>query len=88
MTVPLEITASHSHLYPGARCRAEGCLRDGPVAVTFADGMRVAGHLADGTLSLAAYRTARGTEIAARRWAVAVGEPDDGGTPLRIRAKA
>ena len=65
----LELEASHSHLYRGARGRlVSGRLEDGPVILSFADGTRVAGTLAGSRLTLAAHRTAAGTGIPERAW--------------------
>jgi hypothetical protein len=89
MTAPLEMTASHSHLYPGARGSAEGRLRDGPVAMTFADGIRVPGRLDGDRLTLDAHRTAKGTAIGRKTWVVAEGPTDSvGRISFRIAARA
>jgi hypothetical protein len=65
----LELEASHSHLYPGARGRLlSGRPEDGPVMLTFADGTRVPGTLAGDRLTLAAHKTAAGTGIPEKSW--------------------
>jgi hypothetical protein len=89
MTAPLELGATHSHLYPGARGHAAAPLRDGPVALTFADGVRVTGDLWGDRLTLAAHRTAKGTEIPEKSWVIATAPPEpDGRVPFRVVARA
>lgn len=85
MTAPLELAATHSHLYPGARGHASEPLRDGPVALTFADGARVPGHLAENRLTLAAHRTAKGTPIGQKTWVIEAAPPGpDGHVAFRV----
>ena len=48
-----------------------GARADGPVVVSFADGARVCGQLDGDRLTLAAHRTAAGTDIPAKAWRVA-----------------
>jgi hypothetical protein len=89
MTAPLELTATHSHLYPGARGHAGAPLRDGAVVLTFSDGTRVTGHLSGDRLTLAAHRTAKGADIPEKTWMIAPFPPGpDGRVPFRIAARA
>jgi hypothetical protein len=95
MEVVLE--ASHSHLYPGL----EGVVAEGELSpaaspiharIMFADGAVAAGVLArdgDGNWSLSVdpYRTVRGTDIAAKRWALAFTGDEPAGMRFRIRKK-
>lgn len=68
------LRAAHTHLYPGARLQADGPLAEGAgFTLVFADlgsasarVQRVDGELA--ALSVGGYRTARGTNVAAKRW--------------------
>jgi hypothetical protein len=88
VSAPRELSASHSHLYPGARGSADAPLADGPVALTFADGTRVTGHLTGDRLSLDAHRTAKGTAIATKTWIIAMGPTDpEGRVPFRVTAR-
>lgn len=85
------LRAGGSHLFPGCR----GALSEapgpcGPLMVEFADGSVALGqHRREGeaqVLSLAPYRTARGTDVPARAWAAE--ETEDGGaTLIRITAR-
>ncbi len=65
---------THTHAYPGAKAKLHeaGTLAAGPCTVEFSDGTRVpaALHRAGESweLDVAAYRTARGTAIAGKRW--------------------
>jgi hypothetical protein len=78
----MRLRATNTHLYPGARLRAEegaAELRKGDaVAIEFADLQvaiaRVATTRRDGQIELAvaSHRTGKGTAIAAKRW---LGEP-------------
>ncbi len=78
------LRAGHTHLYPGARLRAEGLsLRRGQgLSIEFADLGAAAARVESvdhgrATLAVSAHRTARGTQIVAKRWlieAVAAGE--------------
>ena len=84
---------SHTHIYQGALARADAPLAGrGETAclVEFADGVQVRARLTgEGDalcLAVPAYRTARGTRIAARRWRFAAA-PGDGPT-LRVTARA
>lgn len=80
----LELEATHSHLYPGARGRiVGGDVADGPVTVVFADGGRAAATLSGDRLRVAAHETAKGTAIAEKTWIITLS--DQG---FRIRARA
>jgi len=71
--VALILTAGGSHLYPGAQGSVRGRAADGSCLVEFADGSAAFGRLTGGegkVLALDAYTTARGTEIAEKRWAI------------------
>jgi len=78
------LRAGHTHLYPGARLRAEGPpLRGGQaLRIEFADLGSAAARVeavedARATLAVGAHRTARGACIVAKRWlieAVTAGE--------------
>jgi hypothetical protein len=88
VTAPRELSASHSHLFPGARGSADAPLSDGPVALTFADGTRVTGELNGDRLSLDAHRTAKGTAIAAKVWIIATGSTGpEGRVPFRVTGR-
>lgn len=79
----LELAASHTHLYRGARGRIlRGIPKDGPVLVEFADGTSAQGALTGQVLELPPHVTAAGTRIAARRWRVSFGD-----TGFRIEAR-
>ncbi len=77
---PLPLTASHSHLFRGARLRVSRSavtlpLRPADVRLAFSDGVEVAGELVetgdgDALLSLPGYRTAAGASIGAAHWPV------------------
>ncbi|MDG4647986.1 hypothetical protein P6F26_05980 [Roseibacterium sp. SDUM158017] len=89
MDAPLALSATHSHLFPGARGHAEAPLRDGPVTLAFADGTRVAGWLRGGRLGLEAHETAKGAKMPAKCWSVEAGPPGpDGRVPFRVAARA
>lgn len=66
--------AAHTHLYPGARLKADAPLTAGAgLTVVFADlgsaHARVQGVEGDRiALSVGSYRTARGTNVAAKSW--------------------
>ncbi len=64
------LSASHTHLYPGARGRLAGAGEDGRVRVEFADGAVAGGRLAGTTLRLDPHVTAAGTRVAGRQWAL------------------
>jgi hypothetical protein len=85
---PLDLSARHSHLYPGARGHLDGPPRDGPVTLAFADGTRVSGRLDGDRLSLEAHLTAKGTAIEPKSWRIAFGPAGAGGrVPFRIAAR-
>jgi hypothetical protein len=89
VTAPQDLTATHSHLYPGARGSAAEALRDGAVMLSFADGTRVPGRLQGERLMLEAHRTAKGTRIAPKTWIIAPDPPGpDGRVPFRVAARA
>lgn len=72
---PAVLAAAGSHLYRGAQgILREGCAAEGPCLVEFADGSLALGRLARTepglVLELDPYVTARGTEIAAKRWTI------------------
>lgn len=73
MQPPLELAARGSHLYPGATGRVlSGGETAAPALVHFADGSQAEGEVARAEggwqLTLGAYVTAAGTEIAPRTW--------------------
>ena len=82
---------SHTHLSPGAHGSAAGELTIGEdCRLEFSDGVevparidRIGGNL---VLSVATHSTARGTEIAAKRWKL-LAEPGEGETRLRIAGR-
>ena len=90
------LQATHTHLYPGHRGRISGLAQladlrsGGDCLVAFSDGsatparMHKAGNA--WLLDTAAYRTAAGTDIAAKRWLVCV-EEDDGRAEFRVLKK-
>ncbi|MBK0397622.1 hypothetical protein H0I76_00330 [Limibaculum sp. M0105] len=70
------LEAGHSHLYPGAKLGgAAPPATETDCLVLFADGAQAGGRVApaDGgwRLAIGAYRTARGTAIAAKGWLIA-----------------
>ena len=93
----LVLEAGHTHLYPGH----EGVVADGgllPAAspiharILFADGSVALAALtpergSDWSLSVDPYRTAAGTGIAAKRWAVSFTKERAVGMRFRIRKK-
>ena len=73
--MPLVLAAASSHLYRGARGTVQGLVREGPCLVEFADASAALGQLRAGEpaiLELCPYTTARGTEIPAKRWRLAI----------------
>jgi hypothetical protein len=63
----LELEATHSHLCPGARGRvATDGPAHGPIAPSFADGVRIVATLDGERLGVPGYATARDTEIGAK----------------------
>ncbi len=68
------LRAAHTHLYSGARLQADGPLTAGAaLTVVFADlaSAHARVHGVEGervALSVGSYRTARGTNVAAKRW--------------------
>lgn len=80
----LELEATNSHLYPGARGRvASGTASDGAVVLVFADGVCVSATLAGDRLTVPPHTTARGTAIAQKGWVIEFG---DGRFRIRSRA--
>ena len=83
--------ASHTHLYPGARLRADSIEpRAGPLTVAFADLASARARLVGGAghwrLHVAAHRTQRGTPIAAKVWHVEpLAPPEPPGTWRVVR---
>ena len=77
---PVPLTASHSHLFRGARLRTSRSalalpLRPADVRLAFSDGVELPGELVetgdgDALLSLPGYRTAAGASIGAALWPV------------------
>ena len=69
----MRFTFPHSHAFPGGRVTVDDDGKAGPECmVEFGDGVTVIAEWssADGAIRLhvAAYRTAKGTEVAARGW--------------------
>lgn len=89
---PLVLRVAATHLYPGARAVLLSRQPAGPgrpCLAEFRDGAAAFGEIAAGDtgrarLSLRSYRTSAGTEIPAKVWEIALGEPDDGGIPCRV----
>jgi hypothetical protein len=80
----IRLSASHSHLYPGARGRVLAAPSAGGAALLdFADGAHALGQIEDGILHVGAYYTAAGTAIGAKSWHV-----DLGGDSFRIIGRA
>jgi hypothetical protein len=85
--------ATNTHLYPGAQLAADGVprLRAGDrLTVEFADLGAAHGRVErrDGervVIAMAAHRTARGAEVAARTWAVEPAEAPKEGSGSRWR---
>lgn len=81
------LQASHTHFYPGHGGRIAGLakiadlLTDGDCLVEFVDGSAAAGRISESgnewLLDTGAYRTAAGTDIAARRWLVRLTQDED-----------
>jgi hypothetical protein len=76
LTAVLLLRATHTHLYPGARLRGLTALRTGQrLTIEFSDLGSAAARVEaaagrEATLAVAAYATARGTSIAAKRWLI------------------
>jgi hypothetical protein len=89
------LRATASHLYPGAPLRTADALPgEGETAeclVDFADGTCARGRLAGApgglVLALAAHRTARGTDIPAKRWRLAEAGSNAGEALLKVRQR-
>jgi hypothetical protein len=68
----------HSHAFPGGRVLIEEDANEGPCAVEFGDGVSIIGEWPrtadDIYLEVPVYRTAKGTEVAARSWRLKQGE--------------
>ncbi|WP_102158234.1 hypothetical protein [Zhihengliuella halotolerans] len=88
--------ASHSHLFRGARLRAPGAAPfadPADVRVVFSDFSDAGAELrrAEGTpawiLSVAAYRTAAGTEIPASAWELELMAPGAGAPEFKVLAR-
>ena len=68
----MQLSATGSHLYPGATGDASG---EGPdVAVDFADLSRTTGRLTGDRLVTNPYETSAGTRIPAKAWRVDIGD--------------
>ena len=90
------LQASHSHLYPGHRGRVSGLTRVSEIKagnqclVEFSEGSAVPARLSKCEngwhLDTGAYRTAAGTDIAEKRWLVALTE-EAGEVEFRILRK-
>jgi hypothetical protein len=86
--------ATHTHLYPGARLRADSpAPRAGPLTIEFADLASAPARLAGGAgrwrLHVAAHRTQPGTAIAAKAWHVEpLAPPEPAGTWRVVRRAA
>jgi hypothetical protein len=97
MEIVLE--AGHSHFYPGLEGWLDGETRPPPAGgsrlpsrIAFADGAMAGGTLSnrsDGQweLEVDPYRTAAGTDIAAKRWQVSFRSVAGGRTRFRIEKK-
>jgi len=88
------LRAGHTHLYPGATLRAATALRAGDeVLIEFSDLGAAAGRVeavdtGGATLAVQAHRTARGADVAARRWRIEPGAGAAEGTPTwRVRRR-
>ena len=90
------LQATHTHLYPGHRGKISGLAQiadiqaGGDCLVEFSDGSAAAARISRSEngwqLDTEAYRTAAGTDIAAKRWLVCV-EEDDGRAEFRVLKK-
>ena len=96
----LVLRATHTHLYPGAGgsiapeppLRWSATALDLPCVVEFSDGRAAPATLegfdADGArLSVAAYRTLAGTEVAAGRWLLEIGWRENTAHRFRVRSR-
>ncbi len=92
----LQLEASHTHLYPGARGIVSGALPAGDQAVVcevaFSDGSVALGSLAlsqktEGLLETGPYTTAAGSEIPTKRWRLEISGDAAGPRRFRVRAK-
>lgn len=73
----LELEATNTHLYPGARGTILGGeATSGPVTLRFADGGAATGRLEGETLRVDPYTTAAGTGIAAKAWRIALSDKE------------
>jgi len=92
----LILQATHTHLYPGHRGKISGAARiadigtGGDCLVEFADGSAAAGKMSkttrDWRLQVGAYRTAAGTAIGGKYWAMRLDEVGDE-VKFRVLAK-
>ncbi|ELT47466.1 hypothetical protein [Brucella intermedia] len=69
----MRFSFTHSHAFPGGRVAIEDAeASEGTCVVEFADGSAMIGEWhpddADILLSIPAYRTAKGTDVAAQSW--------------------
>ena len=80
---------SHTHAYPGCRVKIAEEDNGDENLVEFSDGLIVAGrHVREGTtivLTIAPYKTARGTEIGEKSWILL---PDSTKRGWKIKARA
>lgn len=93
----LILQATHTHLYPGHRGKVSGATRiddiesGGDCVVEFDDGSAAAGKMSkttrDWRLQVNAYRTAAGTAIGGKCWAMRLDEVGDE-VKFRVLAKA
>ena len=91
------LEATHTHLYPGHRGKISGLAQiadlqsERDCLVEFSDGSAAAARISKAKdvwlLRTNAYRTAAGTDIAAKRWLVRLDE-DGGRVEFRILGKA
>jgi hypothetical protein len=80
----LELEATNSHLYPGARGRVvTGDVSGTVVLLVFSDGNRVSATLETGCLTVPPHTTAKGASIPQKCWFI-----EFGGGRFRIRSRA
>ena len=82
MSAATELETPATHLYPGARLHVVSRGETPEAILRFGDGVSVAAELTGGELTVEPYRTAAGTGIERKRWAV-----EETGSSLRVTGR-
>lgn len=82
MPPPAELDTPSTHLYPGARLHVVSSGETSEAILRFGDGVSVAAELTGRELIVQPYRTAAGTGIGRKRWAV-----EETGDGLRVNGR-